>query len=143
MVVSELSSSQKETVKKWISALRSGEYKQGKFLLKRINEDGSCQYCCLGVLAETVGMTFSDFEGACSIVSSTKTQNVHTIDKFTCEEFDLSWLYSAHAENPYYVLISKLIIMNDDDSATFEEIADFLEQYFSNDESSGDDNDTT
>lgn len=128
MVVSDLSSSQKETVKKWISALRSGEYKQGKFRLKRINEGGSCQYCCLGVLCETVGMTFSDFEGACSIVSSANTRNVHTIDKFICEEFDLLWLHSAYAENPYYVLMSKLIIMNDDDSVTFEEIADWVEK---------------
>jgi hypothetical protein len=33
--------------KKWVAALRSGEYKQGRRYLKR---DG--KYCCLGVLCE-------------------------------------------------------------------------------------------
>ena len=31
---------------KWLTALRSGEYKQGKYYLKN---DNNC-YCCLGVL---------------------------------------------------------------------------------------------
>ena len=35
----------------WLTALRSGEYKQGKGFLK--NEDGeTARYCCLGVLCE-------------------------------------------------------------------------------------------
>lgn len=32
---------------KWIAALRSGEYKQGKMFLKHADE-----YCCLGVLCD-------------------------------------------------------------------------------------------
>lgn len=38
----------KELKDKWIAALRSGEYKQGKARLK--TDDGG--YCCLGVLAD-------------------------------------------------------------------------------------------
>jgi hypothetical protein len=34
-------------VKKWVAALRSGEYKQGKFSLR--NDDG---FCCLGVACD-------------------------------------------------------------------------------------------
>lgn len=37
--------------KKWIKALRSGEYKQGVGSLRRIVE-GEARYCCLGVLCE-------------------------------------------------------------------------------------------
>lgn len=37
----------KEVKQKWISALRSGEYKQGTGRLKREDE-----YCCLGVLCD-------------------------------------------------------------------------------------------
>ena len=33
---------------KWIDALRSGKYKQGKYYLKTINDE----YCCLGVLTQ-------------------------------------------------------------------------------------------
>ena len=36
---------------KWCTALRSGEYKQGKGFLKTLDNE----YCCLGVLAELDG----------------------------------------------------------------------------------------
>lgn len=36
---------------KWLAALRSGEYKQGRNRL-RTNVPGAPQYCCLGVLCE-------------------------------------------------------------------------------------------
>lgn len=39
--------------KKWVTALRSGEYKQGQGLLRR-REKGGDVYCCLGVLAHLV-----------------------------------------------------------------------------------------
>jgi hypothetical protein len=35
---------------KWVKALRSGKYKQGKGYLRADEGDGEC-YCCLGVLA--------------------------------------------------------------------------------------------
>lgn len=38
----------KDVKQKWVDALRSGKYEQGRFLLK--NNDG--QYCCLGVLCD-------------------------------------------------------------------------------------------
>ena len=43
----------KSDVKKWVKALRSGEYRQGKASL--CNEDeisGECVYCCLGVACD-------------------------------------------------------------------------------------------
>lgn len=36
----------------WVSALRSGEYKQGTVRLKTVNPDGPTLHCCLGVLCE-------------------------------------------------------------------------------------------
>lgn len=42
----------KEIKKRWIEALRSGEYKQGKGRLCALNEDNTYSYCCLGVLAD-------------------------------------------------------------------------------------------
>ena len=38
----------KEIMQSWIDALRSGEYKQGKYLLR----DAEDNYCCFGVLAD-------------------------------------------------------------------------------------------
>lgn len=39
----------KEIADKWVAALRSGQYKQGREYLRRGD-----QYCCLGVLCEVV-----------------------------------------------------------------------------------------
>lgn len=43
-----------ELKKEWVNALRSGKYEQGRGCMYR---DG--KYCCLGVLAEVIGLEFS------------------------------------------------------------------------------------
>lgn len=43
----------KELRDKWITALRSGEYKQGQSALRTSTKHGD-RYCCLGVLADIV-----------------------------------------------------------------------------------------
>jgi hypothetical protein len=42
----------KDIAKKWVKALRSGKYKQGKSFLKQFNSKGQPKHCCLGVLCE-------------------------------------------------------------------------------------------
>lgn len=38
---------------KWVSALRSGKYKQGTgYLIQSRNDNEQCEYCCLGVLCD-------------------------------------------------------------------------------------------
>lgn len=44
-----------EIKQKWIEALRSGKYKQGKYHLKIVDESGEESFCCLGVLASLFG----------------------------------------------------------------------------------------
>jgi len=39
-------------MKKWIKALRSGKYKQGRGTLKQYDSNGQAEHCCLGVLCE-------------------------------------------------------------------------------------------
>ena len=41
-----------EVKEKWLEALRSGKYKQGRNVLCSVNENGDRTYCCLGVLSE-------------------------------------------------------------------------------------------
>ena len=42
----------KTVMKKWVKALRSGKFKQGRGTLKQYNRQGDAQHCCLGVLCE-------------------------------------------------------------------------------------------
>jgi hypothetical protein len=45
----------KAVKEKWITALRSGEFKQAKGALKEATDEGA-KYCCLGVLATIQGV---------------------------------------------------------------------------------------
>jgi hypothetical protein len=45
-----------ELRRKWLEALRSGNYHQGTGYLKREKNGGVIQYCCLGVLCEVAGL---------------------------------------------------------------------------------------
>lgn len=45
-----------EDTKKWVAALRSGDYKQGKEALKKKDAYGEGHYCCLGVACEIMGL---------------------------------------------------------------------------------------
>jgi hypothetical protein len=50
----------------WLTALKSGKYKQGTHTLKRVNENGT-EHCCLGVLCEiavAVGVVSEHYEPA-------------------------------------------------------------------------------
>ena len=42
----------KDLKEKWVKALRSGDYKQGKEYLKQFDSSGQASFCCLGVLAD-------------------------------------------------------------------------------------------
>lgn len=44
----------KTLVNKWVKALRSGNYKQGRTFLRQSTPEGDC-FCVLGVLADVAG----------------------------------------------------------------------------------------
>lgn len=45
---------------KWTAELRSGKYKQGAGRLRKLVEDGTWVFCCLGVLAEVLGLELTE-----------------------------------------------------------------------------------
>ena len=58
----------KEIKDKWVTALRSGKYKQTTGALRRVTADGESGFCCLGVLCDVVDpdgwdMKIADCEG--------------------------------------------------------------------------------
>lgn len=106
--------------KKWVEALRSGEFQQTKGKL----HNGS-EYCCLGVAcaiyAEEGGGNFEkdavydewSFDGECS----------------TLPDSVLDWL-NLQTDAGYFKLIDgdgSLLDANDEQGKTFEEIADIID----------------
>lgn len=101
----------KEIKREWLTALRSGEYKQTRGLLHRYQGG----FCCLGVLLDAC------FEG----------EWVHAPG-------DAWWCWNGHEEEQLPHLIREgcdipktemkdLMSMNDDDGANFRTIADYIE----------------
>jgi hypothetical protein len=93
---------------KWLVALRSGEYKQGRSVL--CGPDNN--YCCLGVLAKVAGRLtdrgyFVDKEG----------EPASTVLLYSLKGYEL---VSAEAQGA-------LAGMNDSDRASFNKIANWIE----------------
>lgn len=85
---------------KWLPALRSGKYKQGKGRLQYGNQHGSF-YCCLGVAKEVCGVPAND---------ALRLEN------------GVLGIYHDRNENV-------LMDMNDNSGKTFKQIAAYIEKH--------------
>jgi len=109
---------------KWLEALRSGKYKQGRLALKTTDE----KYCCLGVLCEVVaetdegkrlGLKFDEggrFDGDTMYLG----ENV-------CRIAELKTALGARL--PYIGNDLSLPTLNDSRGLSFVEIADLIEAH--------------
>lgn len=98
---------------KWIEALRSGEYKQGKHSLQK--ED---KFCCLGVLCKVMDLPTEDY------------------DVDSDEPYPKEWI-GRSKKIPEFLqgetdITEALSLMNDGDknqsALSFNEIADYIEE---------------
>lgn len=95
---------------KWIEALRSGEYKQGKDTLK--DENGAC--CCLGVLQMCVQGEV-DMEDEVTSAAMPRRDFFVTLDP-------------EHNTEEYLPRLAHVLAELNDDGDTFERIADIIEE---------------
>lgn len=109
----------------WVAALRSGEYKQASGQLRdvdygwendKVTVKSVIGFCCLGVLCDLAhkdgGPTWDEDDGTGNLFSDDGEPPVY-IKEFMNLDDDM---------------IAELITMNDDQSATFDEIADVIEE---------------
>lgn len=89
----------KKDKKKWVKALRSGEYRQGQGQLINITSAGNVNYCCLGV--------------ACSIGITKPLKSGEEVVK-------KSFLSLVDQR--------QLVVMNDEQRMSFKQIADYIEK---------------
>lgn len=120
-----------EVIRTWVADLRSGKFKQGRARLRRKNADGFA-YCCLGVLGEQLVAA-----GRCKWNTMAGEDYLHSADKppsiglvswlpmDVIQEFGLDKVVSMG--NHTGRMAAKLVEMNDDESADFFTIADFIE----------------
>mgnify|MGYP006898466107 CR=1 FL=1 len=105
----------KKLKKRWVAALRSGNYRQARESL--IDRSGSrARYCCLGVLCRVSGAEFSLYSGCAEFPSGNLT-NTGTLGPDILDEVGL---YETDAE--------VLMEMNDTEKKSFKEIADYIEK---------------
>lgn len=105
----------KKLKKKWLAALRSGEYVQGIRKLCQIGEEYD-HFCCLGVLCDILVRD--------GLIDPPKDGNLLKYDN---EYFELSStirsLVDMNTETH-----NILVHMNDDDGCSFSKIADWIEK---------------
>lgn len=118
----------KELKEKWVAALRSGKYKQGRMVLR----DGNNNYCCLGVLCDLIDNTKWKYENEVCFHDGTNRQ-VYSYDKqtaFLSEEIQLKYLDTDKnriEDYHKYDLLWELANMNDQNQ-TFNQIANYIEK---------------
>lgn len=115
--------------RKWVEALRSGKYLQGKSLLaSQSKEDADAvNYCCLGVAGCTVGIPVnqmreeSEFSDIIDYEVGSGNPNL--------ENKETSFIMSVlPRELIFGNLVDKLVSLNDEQGKTFLEIADWIEE---------------
>lgn len=112
----------------WIAALRSGQYKQG---LYRLEHEG--KFCCLGVLCHVLhqhpelGIEMLRHEGPDAVATYsalTRTEYRNHVPDSIADELGLLTTMPSEASR---LVASVLIGLNDDDDASFAEIAQYIE----------------
>lgn len=104
---------------RWLEALRSGKYTQGKERLKTRNDDGSASHCCLGVLAEVMGVP--------SALPNSLAVRSYRFD-FGNGVTDTAYLPGDLVPGLNQQNQSLLADMNDE-GKSFDEIADYIEEH--------------
>ncbi len=97
---------------KWIKALRSGEYRQGRACLYSVDDDGQGSFCCLGVFADV-------------IIAPSRLEVIHGegVVRGAAHGF-LPALWKGLSQ----WVQEKLVYLNDEEMYTFDQIADWIEE---------------
>lgn len=112
---------------RWLEALRSGKYKQGRGKLRQaVDVEGGAEYCCLGVLCDLAAK-----EGVGDWVDGSLFRDAVEIQAGVLPPGVQAWARTAYG-NPVVPDrtggCTTLAAVNDQ-GATFEEIADLIEKY--------------
>ncbi len=107
-----------EVKQKWVEALRSGRYKQGRRKL-RVGDE----YCCLGVLCDIAGTELDATWIPCPVFTGQDPPS-YIFGATALTQLDAE---QAHSIGIRQAEQKQLIFMNDTQNSSFSEIADYIE----------------
>ena len=116
----------KEIVKnKWVKALRSGEYDQGKNRLLTVHDNDSKSFCCLGVLCELHAQeTGGHWEKERGLKWEYRGQ------EGVLPGSVMEWSGVSNVNGRATGLNGSLILMNDSGDYDFNQIADLIAKHW-------------
>lgn len=115
----------KNVMKKWVKALRSGEYAQGKLSLVRISNNGEHQFCCLGVLCNIMQEETGELK-----VNRVNDNFIFDSNRHILPDSVKNWSdMKSHDGTTACSKMVSLIGLNDD-GKSFTEIADVIEENY-------------
>ena len=120
----------KQIADRWVKALRSGKYKQGKEALHWTN--GEDTFCCLGVLCELYQESAMRSKGMEKMATAKYSKKVeYDSECGTLPKRVMLWakIKTGSAQYRENLLWESLVIQNDDDKS-FTSIADIIEQNY-------------
>lgn len=107
----------KEFAEKWVAALRSGEYKQGRDMLL----SKKCEYCCLGVAGKLCDVPDE------LMLEISELRDIDIYDSSEDSYYNVMEVYNAPKEIVVNGdLVREVTILNDNDKLSFPEIADWI-----------------
>ncbi len=109
---------------RWVSALRHGEYRQGRGQLCKRAWDGTLLYCPLGVLACVMGWTWEDVNLADGFGSTVFMRPVPPYQPLNPYQGPTEVI--AEGGRMAGRVSSEIIRLSDDKGATFDEIAAYI-----------------
>lgn len=121
-----------KTIKeKWVRALNSGVYQQGKCALKRVI-DGQATYCCLGVLCDVMDLEWKKTNIGANYNNGDHLEYIETFEpEWEGEQpIPLTGSLSQNLLKKTGLELfehDKLIDLNDDEGAEFHQIAGWIE----------------
>lgn len=112
---------------KWVTALRSGDYRQGTLRL-RWRGTGRDTYCCWGVLTDLYRKETGNGEWQGDSVSGYLFVDGDQEDSCGPTENVCKWAGVSIKDQSNFGVIGHLMGMNDEHKNTFPEIADWIEE---------------
>lgn len=119
-----------ENIGKWVEALRSGDYKQGTGALLKVREDGTEEFCCLGVACQISGVVSRLDRGELRVPAFVSNEDPDDNNAGTLPDAVVEWL-GIESVNPTLTdengRSDATSVWNDVEDADFDKIADLIE----------------